>query len=318
MTMVFMKMTKNMEEKFDTTGLDKAITRTIAFFDMFDFPLTAFEVWKYCEIGCSLFGIMNSLDIKKEKVETKNGFYFLEGREKIVNTRMKRYNVASEKFKKAIWVSRFFRLIPWIKMIAVGNIIGGNNAKEEGDIDFFIITEKGRIWISRFFSVGIIKLFGLRPEKGNIKNKICLSFFIAENELNVERLCLENGDDYFLYWVANLVPVYDQGNFYEKFIRENQWFRNRLPNWKPAMVVSRRKTKKLFSNFYHDIVDVFLGGLDRIFKKIQIKIFPHELREEMNKDTRVVVNDNILKFHSNDRRVSYQTQYEEKINEIFR
>jgi len=318
-----------MEKEINTEELKRAITRTIAFFDMFDFPLTAFEVWKYCGEKCSLFDVEDVLNknrphpsplLGKERglIERKNGFYFLKGRKDIIDTRMKRYNIADKKFRRAIWVSKIFRFIPWIKMIAVGNMIGGNNAKKAGDIDLLIVVEKGRIWITRFFSVGIIKLFKLRPEKENTQDKICLSFFLSENNLNTENLCLENGDNYFTYWMASLVPIYDQGNIYRKFIQENKWFRNKLPNWKSIKTVSGRKTKKIFDNFYHDIVDIFVGGLDRIFKRIQFKMFPEDLKEIINRDTRVVVSDDILKFHLNDRRENYQIQYKKKLNEIFR
>jgi len=324
--------------KTEEEKIEQAITRTIAFFDMFDFPLTAFEVWKYCDIECSFSDIFNVLDRENKMppsallvgrithpeptlirgIEGRGGFYFLEGRSEIINTRMKRYNIADKKFRRAIWVSRFFKFIPWIKMIAVGNMIGGNNAKKRGDIDFLIITEKGRIWISRFFCVGIIKLFNLRPQKENIQDKICLSFFLAENNLNIENLCLKNGDNYLAYWMASLVPIYDQSSIYKKFIQENKWFRKKTPNWKFVETVSKRKTKKIFDNFYHDIIDVFVGGLDRVFKKIQFKMFPEDLKHLINIDTKVVVSDNILKFHINDRREIYQIQYNKKINEIFR
>ena len=36
----------------------------------------------------------------------------------------------------------------------------------------------------------------------------------------------------------------------------------------------------------------------------------------MNKDTRVVVNDNILKFHDNDPRAELQKKWEQKIEQI--
>jgi hypothetical protein len=46
----------------------------------------------------------------------------------------------------------FSASIPWISFIGVGNVIGANNAKNESDIDFFIITRpKNRIWISSLF-----------------------------------------------------------------------------------------------------------------------------------------------------------------------
>ena len=136
--------------------------KTIAFFDMFDYPLTAIEIFKYSGLKSSLLAITNELDLGSggldKIIEEKNGFYFLRGRGRIMDIKMKRYNIADKKFRRALLVAKIFRFIPWIKMIAVSNIIGAHNMKKEGDIDFFIITDKKRIWITRFFCAGSMSL----------------------------------------------------------------------------------------------------------------------------------------------------------------
>ena len=318
----------------------EAIVKTIAFFDLFDYPLTRQEIWKYANTPKdangrqrTLMEIQQILDSGELNniVEQKNGFYFLSGRENIIKTRMAKYNYTDKKIKRALRVAKLFKFIPWIKMIAVGNIIGSHNLKKKSDIDFFIITEPGRIWITRFFCAGLMELLGLRPEEGDEQDKICLSFFISEEAMDLQRLMLNGSKDtrcpighrvscaqdiYFIYWLAGLIPIYDKDNIYEKFIKANSWLKEYLPNWQTSQLANQRNSGKGFSNFYYDLVDLLFGGLEKSVKKLQLKRMPSNLKNLINKDTRVVINDQVLKLHVKDRREEYRKKWGERLVEI--
>lgn len=304
-------------------NIEKAIVRAVAFFDLFNYPLTSQEIWQYTHVKCDMIDLMRVLKISSGLIEEKNGFYFLRGRDKIIKTRMERYNFTDKKFKRALKVARIFKLVPWIKMIAVSNIIGAHNLKKESDIDLFIITEPGRVWVTRFFCVVITKILRLRPKEGNARNKICLSFFISVEAMDLRGLMLKDkitdssapdiSDIYFIYWLTGLVSIYDANNTYEKFIEANSWIKEYLPNWQPAEVNYRRNAGQGFSWFYRDAVDMIIGGLEKELKKIQLKIMPETLKSIMNKDTRVVVNNQILKLYANDRRAEYRDRLKEKL-----
>src|SRR3989339_626148 len=292
---------KNLQESFLKEEIGKAIMRVIVLFDIFNYPLTEFEVWQY------LCGNGNSLslnDVKKvladrqflEKygIVTKQGFYYLShffsyhpeasmepGAElknpgSIVKTRMDRYNHTDRKFKIALKVARWFKLIPWIRMIAVGNIIGANNLDDNSDIDLFVITERNRAWITRLFCAGLMAVFNMRPKPEKKRDKICLSFFIDENNMNLEKI-----------------------NLIKKI----------FSNWIPHKSVYFRDAGKPFPRVYHDIIDLFFGGLSYKLKNWQIRMMPDILRQMMNRDKRVIVQDGILKLHVNDRREKIFNKY---------
>ncbi|OGF37243.1 hypothetical protein A2531_02750 [Candidatus Falkowbacteria bacterium RIFOXYD2_FULL_34_120] len=325
---------KNLQESFLKEEIGKAIMRVIVLFDIFNYPLTEFEVWQY------LCGNGNSLslnDVKKvladrqflEKygIVTKQGFYYLShffsyhpeasmepGAElknpgSIVKTRMDRYNHTDRKFKIALKVARWFKLIPWIRMIAVGNIIGANNLDDNSDIDLFVITERNRAWITRLFCAGLMAVFNMRPKPEKKRDKICLSFFIDENNMNLEKIKISRKDIYFDYWLLGLKPIYDAGSVYAKFIEENSWIRKIFSNWIPHKSVYFRDAGKPFPRVYHDIIDLFFGGLSYKLKNWQIRMMPDILRQMMNRDKRVIVQDGILKLHVNDRREKIFNKY---------
>lgn len=308
----------------------------IAFFDMFDYALTDFEVWRMLSIERELIEVIKTLDDGIGGVERYNGFYFLAGRGAIANERLARYNFTGRKFKRAILISKIFRFIPWIKMIAVGNLLGAHNLRDNSDIDFFIIAEDKRIWLTRFFCVSMVKLLGLRPKADNSRDKICLSFYVSDKAMDLKGLMLkkyqkeknENGfrlvgrndgeedDIYFIYWLAGLTPIFDSNGVYEKFISANSWLKSYLPNWRPVNPAKRRRIKPLLGEFYHDVIELLAGGLEPQFRRAQIKILPPQLKNLMNQDSRVVINDQIIKLHANDRREEYRERYLDKINKL--
>lgn len=302
-------------------NIGKAIVRTVAYFDIFDYPLTDFEIWRLLYKNNASLEEVGEV-IKEEELKNiiaeEKGFYFLKGREEIIKKRMERYNYSDRKFKRSLKVIKFFKLVPWLKMIAVGNIMGAHNLRNEGDIDFFIITAQGRIWLARFFAIIIVKLMRLRPNLKNSKDKICLSFFISEENLDLKELMLINSekedDTYFIYWFAGLVPIYDKNGIYDKFIKSNGWLLKYLPNFINPNILNRRKTTTARSGNYP--VNLIFSRLENFFKKWQLKIMPKEIKEIMNKDSRVLISDSIIKSHANDRRDMYRKIWEEKISKI--
>jgi hypothetical protein len=298
--------------------LKGAIIKTIAFFDMFDCPLTVMEAWKFLGVKCELSEAQNVLEeiAAAGVIGRKNGYYCLPGREEIYETRMRRYNYANRKFKRAVRMARLFKILPWIRMIAVGNMMGVNNLRDDSDIDLFIITKKRRVWLTRLFAVGLTALLGLRPSKKNNKDKICLSFFVSEEGMELKGLMLPANDVYFKYWLANLVPIYYVGGAYENLIEQNNWLKEALPNWFSYKSGERRDAGRGFSEFYHDVIDMLVGGLEPYLMKWQIKRLPANLRELLNKDTRVVANERVIKLHDKDRRGEYAEKHAKRISEL--
>lgn len=293
--------------------VQKAIMRVIVFFDMFDYPLTEFEIWKYLSLKidfnmiCDVVSDDNFRD--RYGVENFQGFYFLCGRRDIVKSRMARYNYTDRKFKIALKVMRLFKFIPWIRLVAVGNIVGTNNLDDDGDIDLFIVTDRDRAWVTRLFCVGFMVMLRMRPQKGNERDKICLSFFVDSSDLNLQKIKISDKDIYFDHWFLGLKPIYDRDGAYCDLLRENKWIKDIFPNWSSHRSVYFRNFSKTFSGTYREVADLFFGGLNYKLKNWQIGLMPGVLRGMMNKDKKVIVNDGILKMHVNDRREKIQKKY---------
>lgn len=289
--------------------LEKAIIDTLAYFDIFDYPMTEFEIWKFLYFEnkpdrnftySEVRKILLENEYLKTKLNFKDGYCFIKGREYIIQSRRRRYGYAERKYMKVMRVIKVLRFFPFIKMIAVCNTLAFNNSRREADIDLFIVTKHNRIWQSRFWVNGVLKIFKMRPSQEKSQDTICSTFFTDEENLNLQKLCINQDDIYLKYWIKQIVPIYDEG-VYDKFSKANNWIGGNLPNMIKIMTPSRRRVKNLkFCKMVINILASFCP--ENIFKNYQMKIMPQGLKDLSNIDTHVIINDHMLKFHDNDRR----------------
>lgn len=312
----------------EPTDIEKRILKTIIYFDLFNYPLTSWEVWKWLinETGrpfekVDFFKVRETLSQSqylKEKIKLRNNFYFLDNRDQLVEERMANYIYAWQKFRRVKFIIKILKLIPFIKLIAVCNDLAYFNAPADSDLDFFIITQKKRIWITRFLAVFIIKLLGLRPTERNKKDKVCLSIFVNEDKLNLEYLKINPDDIHFIYWLENLIPIYDADGYYQRLREANTWINNFIPQVfpyepNPRQKVGEGKLIKIIKNIFSFLT---LDFDENFYRWFQNKKFSSRIKEMMNKDTRVVVNDQILKFHTNDNREEISLKFKQKCEEL--
>lgn len=279
------------------------VKKILIFFDLFDCPLTLFEIYSYLEKKIKLSELLDIITSDGAYLGQKNGFYFLPGRENIVDVRAQRYNYSRRKYKSANNFIRVLKHLPFIKVVALANSIGTHNLRDGSDIDLFIISSPRRIWITRFVLAGAAKLLNRRPTSSNKRDKICLSFYITIKNLCLDNLMLPGGDPYFYYWLRSLVLLYNKDEVYQKFLAAN--------NLDKSQKYVGTYTKK--TGFKSPIFNF----LELVLKKIQLIIMSPALKQAMNNSTGVVVNDNVLKLYLRDNRQEYAEKYGIKIRQIF-
>lgn len=309
------------DARIGSAELERSALATLAFFDLFDYPLTLTELHRYLHADtgeqASAIAAAAAAEVfvairNSTKIGQREGYYFLAGREEIVATRQRRYRLAERKYRKAVRLAKLFSRVPSIRLLAVCNSLALSNADEASDIDLFIVTSPGCVWVTRLLVVGLLKLFGLRPGErpGDV---FCASFFVTEVALDMQRFALPQGDTYLAYWTASLVPLYDAGGIMEKFSVANGWLASRLPVTRLSMASGRRFMP---SGRGLPLVLPLLRACEARSKLFQKACFPDVIAFMANKDTRVVVTDDTLKFHTNDRRAQFEAAFREKIKDF--
>ncbi|KKR88389.1 MAG: hypothetical protein UU37_C0004G0007 [Candidatus Gottesmanbacteria bacterium GW2011_GWA2_41_12] len=185
--------------------------------------------------------------LHRDDISYKNGYYFLRGREKIINIRNEREEYSRDKWTKAKKAASLLKIIPTVKMVGVTGSLAMNNSREDDDIDFFIITARGTLWLTRFFTTILLQLKGVRRGPGgtNNKDKICLNMFMSEDNLT---LTVSNRDIFTAHEVVQVRKIWDKSNTYVNFLSANFWVRDFLPNsLNFPLKEGKRLTKKIFS-----------------------------------------------------------------------
>ena len=308
------------------------ILNTITYFDLFDYPLTITDIYQYLYSGGMQGGNFSLLEIEdclknsrnlNKVITAERGFYFLKNREAIIKTRLERYNLTNQKYKIAIKAVRIFKYLPFIKLVAVCNSLGMNNANEESDVDLFIITEANRIWLSRLFLIAVIFILGLRPPKDKAKDKICLSYYITAEHLDLSDTRILADDIYLIFWLATLTKLYERDDYLAKFYQANLWLKKYLPNFQVVEPGYRRRLEDKFFNLrVYKLGEFICQGengdyFDYLAKKLQLKYMSQKKKDlAVSQKNWVIINDTILKFHINDRRQYFLNLFEQRLNEI--
>lgn len=319
------------ENTMELSKLEKSIVETVCYFDLQDYPLTAVEIWRWLynppltdNRPPTLLEVDESLkksQFLRELLDCFQGFYFLRGREQLVLQRKDRNLLADKKMKKAVKYVKLFRFFPTVRLIAVCSSLSAGNVKESSDIDMFIVAKNGTIWLTRFLLVTTLKILGQRPTLNQTKDKICLSYYVTVDSMDLEQSQAAQDDIVFTYYVDGFLPLYDPDGLYQQFYEINHWYRKRLPNsdWPNRTVLEIKNGR--WSEFFQSVLEVVYWPLSNRLSRdwlcnLQLSIMPERLKSRANVDSNVIVTDRILKFHDKDNRVVMRQKWLNHVHQV--
>lgn len=297
------------------TDLKTSILQTIAFFDLFDFPLTAEEILGY------LYGVQKPVHIKEIRglldemegvTEHIRDYYVLKGREKLIDTRKGRKFIAEKFWTQVRQYGQYVAGVPFVEMVAVCNNLAYDNASETSDIDLFIVIREGRMWLARLIITLILQFFGVRRHGDKVAGRFCLSFFVTPKKLGMGELLQPPEDPYLAYWTKLLSPIYGEET-YQKFTEQNRgWIKQSYglnfseENLKRVTFRGKSGTKKFFEWLWNGTLG---DWTEAMIKKIWK---PRTLKKAaaLGPEAKVKVEDDILKFHNKDRRMEYLERWQ--------
>ena len=218
--------------------LSQAILATLAYHDIFDYPLTLEEIHKYLiNLEARPFTVRRGLNklFLTGKIFSKNGYIFLKGRSEIVKLRKLREKYSLPKIKRAQFFARILKVIPSLKLVAISGALAMENSHKNDDIDLVLITSKNTLWTTRFLANILLLPYKRSPSVRQISDRACLNVFIDESQLKIGPPNL-----YLSHEICQMKPLWNRDNTYRRFLSANMWIKKYLPNWRPD--VERLKT----------------------------------------------------------------------------
>ena len=200
------------------TNLSRAALHTVAYSDIFDYPLTAPEIHRY------LTGVRAPVEAVKQALEEEHlfvriGDYFtLPGREEIVSIRIQREARSRKLLRRAIQYGRLLGALPYIRMVALTGSLAVLNLSMGADMDYMLVTQSGRLWTARAFAVTFGRM--VRP----LGHKICVNLLVSENAL-----FWPQHDLYSAREMCQMIPITGV-NVYRRLRATNVWTESILPN----------------------------------------------------------------------------------------
>jgi len=302
--------------------IEKAILKTLAFFEIFSRPLTLEELWHFLsKTRASKLQVLIGLRklAKKRLILQKNlpagkaGNYFsLSQSPKIFKDFESCQKVCQKNWQKVALVIKILKFAPFVKNISVINSLSFGTSSEKSDIDILLITKKNRLWTARAFVVGLLELIGQNKNQWYQAGKFCLGFAFDETRLDLKNILGAKKYVWAPYWLANLTPVFDD-KIYFQFIKENSWLNINLPNWTAQEV----KKIKLKNSWLEKILKGRLGNLlEEWLAKIQIRRVYKDPQNLLASGEAVICHNQMLKMHPDERRPEYQRKWQEKLRQL--
>jgi hypothetical protein len=204
------------------TPLETGILRTVAYADVFDFPLTAAEIHRYL-IGIAatqteVNAALHDGPLIPAHLEHHGIFYVLPTRDALINLRAQRHQSAEALWPVARKYAQIIARLPFVRMIAITGALAVDNPKDADDIDYLIITESGRLWLCRALVIGVVKL---AQRRGDV---LCPNFFLSERALHIG-----DQDLFSAHELAQMIPVAGDES-YQRMMQANRWMLDYLPN----------------------------------------------------------------------------------------
>ncbi len=202
-------------------AIASAILQTLNYADLFDYAMTPEEVCRFL-IGVPAARAQVDAALSDHarldgSVARIGGFLTLPQRQALVAARARLHTAAQRQMPRARRYARWLAYLPFVRMVALTGGLAMENARD-GDIDYFIVTAPGRLWLVRGLAVALVRLahrFG---------DRLCPNFLLTENALSIHDRNL-----YTAHEIVQMIPFYGF-QVYRQMRALNEWTATYLPN----------------------------------------------------------------------------------------
>ncbi|HWI91436.1 MAG TPA: nucleotidyltransferase domain-containing protein [Flavisolibacter sp.] len=239
-------------------------------------------------------------------------FYSLREDYSLVQRRREGNMRAKNMLKTAEKIAGFLSTFPFVKGVAVSGSLSKNFADENSDIDFFIITERNKLWLARTF-MHCFKKIAILFKKEDL---FCMNYYIDE-----EMLQIKEKNIYTAIEIATLLPL--RGiEIFKEFFKQNDWSKSYLPNHSLRVSYVEETRNPFFKKTVEFIFRNSFGNLvDLLLMNISVLLWKKKTRMGKLNKRGIVLSMDASKHYAKPNPMAFQkkfmTLYEKKIFNLF-
>lgn len=209
------------QEPATSADVRLAILRALAYADIFDFAPDRSALYQALEYpGISYARFEQTLqEMQAEGAIIADGERsMLAGRAALSTTWRRRQRCSALKKQSAYRYTALIRCLPFIRMVAITGTLAAESAEASDDIDLFLITEPGRVWLARALTVVVVRLAALSGVT------LCPNYLIAADALELSERNLYTARE-----LVQMQPLFGAA-WHHQFRACNRWALDYLPN----------------------------------------------------------------------------------------
>ncbi len=211
--------------------MEKNVLNTIRYFTFFQYPPHFSEIQRFFPRRISEKTLQKELQglIKRNRLIEKDNCYTPPEYKTLFQKHRSTLQATRYKLHKVEPYVRLLSLFPQIKLVGLSGSVAMMNAKEDDDIDLFVITAKNRLWTGRFIANIVAFFHGLKRQRALVqaKNKVCLNLFFDEGDLSI---AVKKQTKFVAHEILQMKPIIDRDEAYKRFLEANKWVFELFPN----------------------------------------------------------------------------------------
>lgn len=285
--------------------LERALLSTLAYADIFDHPLRLEEIWRYFPSSISLEDLGILIEQSRPLLERVGDHYVLTGRGAIAQIRIRRRTASRRLWRRARPLMHVVAALPFVRMLAVTGSLATQGADEDADIDVFVVTSPGFLWVCRAMILLLARFARLRG------TRICPNYLVTERALELPERSL-----YVARELTQMVPLSGFA-IYDRMRMLNRWTDDYLPNARGSPASYMHLEGLAWVRSLQRLVEALLRFTPvRIVERYEMRRKIMKLQQEQGSSPEAFFAADVCKGHVDRHRFRIETRFEDRLADV--